>query len=92
MLYQAVSIDKNMALRSIRERTKSNEANFPNINQANDDACHKSGEGLNDTEHQRSAYVNAYEEIKGTYAPRVTPAKPLIFCGPSLKSETMAPD
>jgi hypothetical protein len=88
MLYQAVSVE---ALRSMREHTKSNKANFPNINQTNDDACHKSGEGLNDAKHQRSAYVNTYGDIKGTYAPRVTPAKPLIFCGPSLKLDTMAP-
>ena len=38
---------------SASEHTESHEANFPNINQSNDDSKREGGEGLNHTKHNK---------------------------------------
>jgi hypothetical protein len=52
MLCQAVSISEPSMLISVREYTKSHEANFPDINQSNDEADRNGGSGLNNSEHE----------------------------------------
>jgi len=51
MLCQVVSINDQRMSISVNKRTKSHKANFPNINQSDNEADRQGGEGLNNTKH-----------------------------------------